>query len=50
MRPPKSLCRKRRSLDQYIGYMALMSELVYTKPSSFEEVVHKTIWFDAMVE
>ena len=30
--------------------MALMTELVETEPSSFEEVVEKPIWVDAMVE
>ncbi len=36
---PTSQCRHRRSPYWYIGYMALMSELVETKPSSFKEVV-----------
>jgi len=30
--------------------MALMSELVETEPSSFEEEVQKPVWVDAMVE
>jgi len=30
--------------------MALMRELVETKPSSFEEVVQNPVWVDAMVE
>lgn len=40
--------RKRRSLDQYINYMALMTELVETELSSFEEVVEKPVWVDAI--
>jgi len=30
--------------------MALMSELVDTEPSSFEKVVEKLVWVDAMLE
>jgi len=29
--------------------MALMTELVDTEPSSFEEVIEKHVWVDAMV-
>ena len=47
---PTSRHREKRSPDRYIGYMALMTELVETKPSSFEEAVEKPIWVDAMVE
>lgn len=42
--------RKRRSLDGYTRYMVLMTELVETRSSSFEEVVEKLVWIDAMVE
>lgn len=38
------------SLDRYNGYMALMSELVEKKPSSFEEAVQQQVWVYAMVE
>jgi len=30
--------------------MALMTELVETEPSFFEEVVEQLVWVDAMVE
>jgi len=30
--------------------MALMTKLVETEPSSFEESVEKPVWVDAMVE
>lgn len=30
--------------------MAMMSEIVETKRSSFEEAVQKAVWVDAMVE
>jgi hypothetical protein len=38
---PTSQHRQRRSPDRYTGYMALMSELVETEPSSFEEASEK---------
>ena len=38
------------SLDRYNGYMALMSDLVEKKPSSFEEAVQQQVWVYAMVE
>jgi len=47
---PTSQRMQRRSLDQYTGYMALMSESVETKPSSFKEAVQSLVWVDAMVE
>ncbi len=34
-----SQCRQIRSLDRYIGYMALMSDIIETEASSFEEDV-----------
>jgi len=42
--------RQRMSLDQYTGYMALMTKLVETEPSYFEEVVEKPVWVDEMVD
>ena len=42
--------RQRRSPDWYIGYMALMSEIVDTSPSSFKEVLEKLVLVDVMVE
>ena len=42
--------RQTRSLERYIGYMALMAELIETKPSYFEEEIEQPIWVDAMVE
>ena len=36
---PSNQHMQRRSLDQYTGYMAIMIELVESKPSSFKEVV-----------
>lgn len=42
--------KKRRSLERYAGYMALMTEFVETEPSSFEKEDAKLVWVDAMVE
>lgn len=47
---PTSQHRKRRSPDQYTGYMALMSKSVEIEPYSFEEVTLKPIWVDAIIE
>jgi len=47
---PSNQHRKRRSLDQFTSYMALMIELVDIDPSCFEEEVEKPLWVDAMVE
>eukprot|EP00253_Pinus_taeda_P027804 PITA_27804 len=45
---PTSQCRK-RSPNRYTRYMALMTDLIEAKPSSFEEVVEQPVWVDAMV-
>eukprot|EP00253_Pinus_taeda_P018182 PITA_18182 len=50
VREPTSQRRKRRSLERYTGYMALVGECVETEPSSFEEAMQQPIWVDAMVE
>ena len=34
----------------FIGYMALMSKCIVTKPYSFQEAVKQPTWVDAMVE
>ena len=50
MGEPSSQRRQRRSPEQYNGYMALLGECLETEPSSFEEVMQQSVWFDAMVE
>lgn len=47
---PSNLCKQRRSPNWYTYYMAIMTKLVETEPSYFEEVVEKPVWVDAMVE
>ena len=34
----------------YTGYMALMTELVNTRPSFFKEALQKHFWIDTVVE
>jgi len=46
---PTSQHRQRRSLDQYTGYMDLISKSVDIDPSLFKEAVQKAVWVDAMV-
>ena len=36
---PSNFCRSRRSPNRYTGYMDLMTELVDTNPSSFNEAI-----------
>ena len=50
VRVPTSQCRQRQSLDLFKGYMALMGKCIVTEPYSFQEVVQKPTWVDAMVE
>ena len=47
---PSSQHRQRRSPERYTGYMELMGACVVTEPSSFQEVVQRPFWVDAMVE
>jgi hypothetical protein len=47
---PISQHRQRQSPDRFVGYMALMSKCIVTKPYSFQEAVQDPTWFDAMVE
>ena len=47
---PSNLCKQRRSRERYIGYVALMIELLDIGTSSLEEKVEKHVWIDSMVE
>ena len=47
---PSNLRKQTRSLERHTGYMALMAELIETKPSYFDEEIEQPIWVDAMVE
>ena len=47
---PSNLHKQSRSSERYIGYMALMTDLIETKPSYLEDIVKKLFWVDATVE
>ena len=42
--------RQIKQPHSYTSYMALMTELVDTEPSSYEEAASQQVWQDAMVE
>ena len=42
--------RERKRPRTYSSYMALLSDIIDVEPSSFEEVVEKQVWKDAMQE
>ena len=46
---PQSSMRRSKPPDR-LSYMALMTELINSKPSSFEEVAQHDVWQEAMVE
>lgn len=50
MGAPSNLHKQRRSPERYTFYMDPITKFVETEPSSFEELVEKPIWVDAMVE
>jgi hypothetical protein len=47
---PRSTFRESRPLKKFPNYMALMSNILDSKPSSFLEVADQQVWWDAMVE
>ena len=42
--------RERKKLDKYANYVAHMSHISDSNPSSYEEAAKKQVWKDAMVE
>ena len=49
MNPPQS-SKRRSKPPETLSYMALMTELINSKPSCFEEVAQHDMWQEAMVE
>ena len=47
---PEGSLRESKRPHIYSSYMALLSDIIDAKPSSFEEVVGKQVWKDAMHE
>jgi hypothetical protein len=47
---PRSTLRESMPLKKFLGYMALMSDILDSKPSNFQEAIDQQVWQDAMVE
>ena len=47
---PRSTFRESKPSRQRSSYMALMSSIIHSKPSSYEEAADQQVWRDAMVE
>ena len=47
--PPQS-SMKRSKPPERLNYMALMTELINSEPSSFDEAAQHDVWQEAMVE
>jgi hypothetical protein len=47
---PRSTFREVRPLRQFPRYMLLMSDIIDSRPSSYEEAACQQVWRDAMVE
>jgi hypothetical protein len=48
--PPKTTFRESRPPQKFSTYMALMTNLIDSEPSIFEETTSQQVWRDAMVE
>ena len=48
--PPRSTFRESRSPWKFLQYMALMTNITDSDPSSYEEATNQQVWKDAMVE
>ena len=47
---PDGSLRESKRPRTYSSYVALLSDIIDAKPSSFEEAVEKKVWKDAMLE
>jgi len=47
---PKGSFRESKRPHKFSSYVALMSNIIDSKPSTFEEVVDKSEWMDVMME
>ena len=47
---PDGSLRESKRPPTYSSYVALLSDIIDAKPSSFEEAVEKKVWKDAMHE
>jgi hypothetical protein len=46
----KSFIRESKRPHKFSSYVALMSKIIDSKPSTFEEVAKQQVWKDAMME
>ena len=47
---PERIMRKSKAPDRFCSYLAAMTDVSHSKPSSFEEAVDQRVWRDTMVE
>jgi hypothetical protein len=47
---PRSTFRESRPLKKFLNYMALLSCIIDSKASSFEEAIDQQVWRNAMVK
>jgi hypothetical protein len=47
---PRSIFKEYECPKKFLNYMVLMSNIIDTKPYSFEEELYKKVWKDSMVE
>ena len=47
---PRKSTRQQRQLAKFNDYVALVSQLVDSEPSSYQEAIEHQVWKDAMVE
>ena len=48
--PPKRAVRESKAPERFCSYMALVSSLIESEPSTFEEAADQQVWRDAMME
>jgi hypothetical protein len=47
---PRGTFKESRPLQRFSSYVALMSNIIDSEPSSFEEAICQQVWKDAMME
>jgi hypothetical protein len=47
---PSGTFRERKRPQRFLSYMALMSHIIDSKPSSYEEAAGQQVWKDCMME
>ena len=47
---PNGTFKERKKTQRFLSYMALMSHIIDSEPSSYEEATCQRVWRDAMIE